>query len=87
MEEEEAVCTLFEHELATVVWGVAAQVLLDIGVLVVVDPHTLVPCSSCQPLDETRLSHGRLSLDQHRMAPTIQQLGGLQMKKKTLNLQ
>lgn len=35
--------------------------------LVVIDPDTLVTCGGRKPLDETRLSHRRLSLEQHRM--------------------
>lgn len=61
--------TLFEHQLAPVVRRVAADVLLNVGVLVVVDPHALVPSGCSQPVDQTGFPHGCLSLDQHRVSP------------------
>lgn len=61
--------TLFKHQLATVVRRVAADILLYVGVLVVVDPHALVPRGSGQPADQTGLPHRRLPLDQHRVSP------------------
>lgn len=64
--------TLFEDQLALAVRGVAADVLLDVCVLVVVDPDTLVPRGSCYPPDQAGLSHRGLSLDQDRVAPEEQ---------------
>lgn len=61
--------TLFKHQLAAVVGRVAADVLLYVGVLVVVDPDALVPRGGGQPADQTGLPHGRLPLDQHRVGP------------------
>lgn len=61
--------TLFEDQLALAVRGVAADVLLDVCVLVVVDPDTLVPRGSCYPPDQAGLSHRGLSLDQDGVAP------------------
>lgn len=61
--------TLFEHQLAPVIRGVAADVLLDVGVLVVVDSHTLVPGSLSQPANQAGLPHRCLSLDQHWVGP------------------
>lgn len=61
--------TLFEHQLAPGIWWVAADVLLDVGVLVVVDSHTLVARGCSQPADQAGLPHRRLSLDQHRVSP------------------
>lgn len=61
--------TLLEHQFAPVVWRVAADVLLNVGVLVVVDPHALVPSCCSQPVDQTGLPHRRLSLDQHWVNP------------------
>lgn len=63
-----SVRTLFEHQLAPAVGGVAADVLLDVRVLVVVDPHTLVPRGCSQPVDQAGLPHRRLPLDQHRVS-------------------
>lgn len=59
--------TLLEDQLAAVVGRVAADVLLDVGVLVVVDPHALVAGGGGQPADQAGLAHGRLALDQHRV--------------------
>lgn len=61
--------TLFKHQLAAVVRRVAADILLYVGVLVVVDPHALVPRGGGQPADQTGLPHRRLPLDQHRVSP------------------
>ena len=61
--------TLFEEQLPLVVGGVAADVLLDVRVLVVVDADTLVPRGQAQPPDQAGLTHRGLPLDQDRVAP------------------
>ena len=45
--------TFFEYEFPGVVCSVHADVLLDVRVLVVVDPDTTVTGHFCQPPDQT----------------------------------
>ena len=61
--------TLFEEQLPLVVGGVAADVLLDVRVLVVVDADALVPRGQTQPADQAGLTHRGLALDQDRVTP------------------
>lgn len=75
--------TLLEDQLAAVVGRVAADVLLDVGVLVVVDPHALVAGGGGQPADEAGLAHRRLALDQHRVSSArTNRWGGKKRKQK-----
>lgn len=61
----EALCTFFEDKLPVLVGRVAADVLLDVRVLMVVDPHALVPRGGRQPPDQAGFPYRRLALDQH----------------------
>lgn len=60
--------TLLEDQLATVVRRVAADILLNVGVLMVVNPHALVAGGGGQPADQAGLAHRRFALDQHRVS-------------------
>ena len=61
--------TWAEDQLAGVVGRVAAQVFLDVRVLVIVNAHAHVARLFGQPLDHARLADRRLTLDEHRKLP------------------
>ena len=61
--------TWAEDQLAGVVGHVAAQVFLDVRVLVIVNAHAHVARRFGQPLDKARLADRRLALDEHRKLP------------------
>ena len=65
-----------EDELAPRVGRVAAHVLLQVGVLVVVDPHARVPARPRQPGDQACLADRRFALEQHRV-PSVNEERGL----------
>ena len=61
--------TVPEDQFSRLVSSVAAHVLLQVGVLVVIDAHALVAGAAGQPRDQTRLAHRRLALQQNWVRP------------------
>ena len=58
---------MFEDQLARTIGRVRSNVLLDVGVLVVVDPDHLVPGDVGEVGDQAGLAHAGVALDQHRV--------------------
>ena len=58
---------MFEDQLASVIRGIRSNVLLDVSVLVIVDPHHLVPGDVGEVGDEAGLAHTGVALHEDRM--------------------
>ena len=58
-----------EHQAPGLVPHVRPQVLLDVCVLVVVDPHKLAPCALGEEPHDARLACACRALQQHRVPP------------------
>ncbi len=61
---------LLEHQLPGRLDHIAAYILLQVCMIVVIDPDEHITRSLCQPLDQTRLTNRRVVLDKTRQLST-----------------
>ena len=73
-ERERERLTFLEHQLTIVAGGVGANILLQVSVLVVVDPQALLPQDTSHILDAAGLACRRGALQQHWVAPETPEL-------------